>query len=548
MKNWKLLLLLFGLLSGGITLAHDDPDDPVVLTIDGKGIHASEFLYIYLKNNNDPPKKRFKKKKLDAYMELFINYKLKVIAAEELGYDTVPKLTNELATYRRQLAMPYMIDKEQAEKLIEEAYYRTKNEIRASHILIRIPPNASPEDTLQAWNQIMKLRERIVGGEDFNEVAAGKGGSQDPSVRCNSGDLGYFSAMQMVYPFEEAAFTTKMGEVSMPVKTKFGYHLVKPTDLRPAKGKIKVAHIMVMFSQTATPEELEAAEKKINEIYEQLENGEDFADLARKYSDDQTSKTKGGVLPDFGAGAKGRMVIEFEEASYALSENGKYSKPFKTCFGYHIVKRIELTEVPAYEKMYRELKLKVEKDMRAQKTRNSFINKLKAEYKYDDSPSHKLLSNFYQGVTNDIFTGRWKGLPSDAHDDRILISFKDLFYTVADFESYLLSFQNAGKPMPINDFVDEQFAIWSTQKLMDYEDTQLERKYPDFRNLIREYREGILIFEIMQNEIWNKASEDTTGIKNYWESHREDFTYPTRYIKESCTNAKTKQQLKKCMI
>ena len=522
----NLKLLLLGLLFAGISFGHNDPEDPVVLTIDGEGIHASEFLYIYTKNNPNPS---FKKADLDEYLELFINYKLKVKEAENLGYDTIPKLNKELSNYRKQLAMPYMIDKEQSEKLIEEAYYRTEYEVRANHILIRIKPNATPEDTLKAYNEIMALRERIMNGEDFNVVAKGKGGSQDPSVVCNGGDLGYFSAMQMVYPFEEAAFTTKVGEVSMPIRTKFGYHIVQPTDLRKAKGKIKAAHIMILAGLDASKEQIVEAEKKINEIYEQLQNGEKFEDLAKKYSEDQTSKTKGGILPDFGAGAKSRMVPEFEEAVFALTEDGQYSKPIKSCYGWHIVKRVELTPVPSYDKMYREMKLKVEKDIRAQKTRQSFINKLKNEYGYKDENAQKLLSLFYDNMGEEIFMGRWKGLPKDVNKDEVLFSFKDLFYTVGDFEKHLLSFSNAGTPRPVKDFVDEQYEIWSNLKLTEYEDSKLEEKYPEFKSLIQEYRDGILVFEIMQNEIWNKASSDSAGIMDYYKAHREDFKYPLRY-------------------
>lgn len=542
MKMNKLKLLLIGLLFVNVGFAHDDENDPIVLTIDGEGIHASEFLYIYTKNNPNPS---FKKKDLNEYMELFINYKLKVKEAQDLGYDTIPKLKLELEQYRKQLALPYMVDKKESEKLIEEAYFRTKNELRANHILVRVQPNASPDDTLAAWNRIIALRDRIVGGENFADVAFGRGGSDDPSAKINKGDLGYFSALQMVFPFEDAAFTTKIGEVSMPIRTKFGYHIIQPVDLREAKGKMKAAHIMVLCPHDASREDTEAAQKKIDEIYQLLEQGEKFQDLARKYSDDQSSKSKGGVLPEFGAGAKQRMVPDFEEAAFALTEDGTYSKPVRTAYGFHIIKRISLSPVPTYEEMYRELKLKVEKDVRAQKTRNSFINKLKVEYGFNDANAQKLLPLFYNNMGDEFFMGRWKGLPSDKQDNEILFSFQDQFFTVADFEAHLLKFQNAGKPRPMKEFIEEQFRIWENMKLTEYEDSRLEDKYPDFRALIQEYRDGILVFEIMQNEIWNKASNDSAGIANYYENHKSDFTYPVRYKGElyKCIDKATAQKV-----
>ena len=540
----KIQLLLFGLLLTAFSFGHDDEKDPIVLTINGEGIHQSEFLYIYTKNNANPS---FKKAALDAYMELFINYKLKVKEAESLGYDTIPKLKNELEQYRKQLSMPYMVDKEKNEKLIEEAYYRTKNELHASHILIRVVQNASPEDTLKAYNKAMELRGRIIAGEDFGAVATGRGGSEDPSASVNRGDLGFFSAMQMVYPFEEAAFTTKVGDVSMPVRTKFGYHIIKVNEIREAKGKMKAAHIMILSDPSSSPQDTKSAEEKINEIYELLKTGQNFEDLAKKYSDDQSSNSKGGILPEFGAGAKQRMVPEFETAAFKLAKDGDYSAPFRSPYGFHIIKRIELTPVPTYEKLYRELKLKVEKDFRAQTTRDAFLNKLKTEYGFNDLDAQKLFPMFYETMDNSFFNGRWTGLESKAHHEDILFSFKDLFYTIKDFEDHLLGIQSSSNPVPMKKFITDQFNIWSTNELMKYEESKLEEKYPDFKALIREYREGILLFEIMQNEVWDKASSDTTGIKKYYESHKSEFTYPARYRGElyKCKDQETAQKVLK---
>ncbi|UKN02883.1 peptidylprolyl isomerase [Paracrocinitomix mangrovi] len=521
----RLQFLIFALLFSAVSFGHEDENDPVVLTIEGHQIHASEFIYIYEKNNDSLS---YKKKALDSYMELFINYKLKVIEAEHLGYDTIPRLQSELAEYRKQLAMPYLIDKKQNEKLVEEAYYRIKNEVHASHILIRVDPAATPEDTARAYDQIMALRDRVMKGEDFGEVAIGRGGSQDPSAAMNKGDLGYFSALQMVYPFEEAAFTTEPGSVSMPVRTRFGYHILKVHEIRPAKGKMTAAHIMVLANDKASEEEIKAAEEKANEIYALLEKGEKFDDLAKKYSDDQSSKGRGGALPEFGAGAKQRMVPEFEEAAFKLQNDGDYSKPIRTAYGFHIIKRVSLTPVPSYEEMYRELKMKVEKDERAQTTRNSFINKLKKDYGFGEADAAKLLPMFFS-IGDEYFMGHWKGLTSDAHDDDVLFTFRDQFFTVKDFEQYLMSLQNQKRTKDMQTFVEARFKEYQIEKLLQYEDSQLEQKYPQFKALVQEYRDGILIFEIMQNEIWNKASKDTSGIKSYYESHKSDFTYPKRY-------------------
>lgn len=520
----KIQLVLLGILLSLNLLAQDN--DPVILTIEGENTHASEFLAIYSKNNENPS---FHKDSLDNYIELFTNYKLKVKAAKDAQYDTIPRLIAELAQYRKQLAFPYMTDKSRNEALIKEAYDRTVNEVRASHILIRLQEDASPADTIEAYNRTMKLRQRIVGGESFEEVAKGKGGSEDQSVKSNGGDLGYFSAMQMVYPFENAAFNTKVGEISMPVRTRFGYHLIKVVDKRPAKGMIETAHILILANSETSKDDLVKAETKINEIYELLEKGEKFEELAAKYSDDQSSKAKGGLLPMFGAGSKQRMVPEFEEAAFAIPNDGEYSKPIRTMFGYHIIKRIQLIPIPSFETMKRELELKVERDMRAETTREAFINGLKKEYNLNKINAQKHLAIFTHTVGDEIFFGKWKGLKDHSHDQEILFSFADQSYTVKDFENYLLRHQSKSRPIDKNQYFNQQLENMINEAIIDYEDTQLERKHPQFRALINEYADGILVFEIMQDEIWKKASRDTAGIKAYYDAHKTDFTYPVRY-------------------
>lgn len=519
----KIHLFLLGTLFSAAVFSQDS--DPVVVTIEGEQVRASEFLYIYLKNNDNPS---FQKDSLDGYMQLFINYKLKVKAAMDARYDTIPRLKSELEQYRKQLSMPYLTDEKKNEKLIEEAYQRTITEVRASHILIRLGEDPSPKDTVAAYGRCLNLRNRILAGESFADVARGPLGSEDPSVKMNGGDLGYFTALQMVYPFEDAAFKMNIGDVSMPVRTKFGYHLIYLADKRPSKGMIETAHILITTSADAEAEELAKAEQKINEIYAKLQAGESFEDLASKYSDDQSSKAKGGLLPIFGSGAKQRMVPDFEAAAYALSSDGAYSKPFKTIFGYHIVKRIQLIPVPSYEALHRELKLRVERDIRSETTRASFIEDLKKSYNYTTN-APQLIGIFSNTVGDEIFFGKWKGLKDHSHDSEILFEFKDNLVTIGEFEQYILATQTKTRKIDKDVFFMGLMDKMVAERILAYEDTQLERKYPEFKSLMQEYANGILVFEIMQDEIWKKASKDTAGIRAYYEAHRSDFLYPVRY-------------------
>ena len=515
------------------------------LTIDGHSYDISEFNYIYTKNNANAS---YADDSLLIYVEkYFIDYKLKINEAKRLGYDTLPKLVNELKQYRSQLSRPYLIDKEKNEALVKEAYERTANEVRASHILVRVPNDAAPADTLIAYNKIIALRNRIVvNGEDFNTVASSPSGSEDQSVKTNKGDLGYFGALQMVYSFEEAAFNTVVGEVSMPVRTQYGYHILKVIDKRPSKGRIQAQHIMIINNTGGQKEE--ASKQKIDEIYDLLTAGGNFEELAQKYSDDQSSKSKGGLLPEFGGGTKQRMVPEFETAAFALKNDGDFSEPFKTPYGWHIVKRVKLSAIPSYEKMQRELKLKVEKDVRSQSTQQSFITSLKKEYAFVENKDQ--LDKLKSIMSDKVFDGSWKNdlvfeFPSP------LVTFASKSFTLNDFANHIENEQRREKPKNIDVYINYKYDTWINKIILEFEDSQLEGKHPAFKNLMREYEEGVLIFEIMQKEIWNKASEDTVGLKNYYEKNKSEFTYPERFqgtlfkVKDKATAKKTVKLLKK---
>ena len=498
-------------------------EDKIILTINGEEVRTSEFMYIYTKNNPNPS---YDADSLNDYMELFINYKLKVHEARRLKYDTIPRLVKELADYREQLSLPYMVDQEMNEELIKQAYHRTINEVKASHILVNVPQNATDRDTANAYKKIMDIRKEVMDGLEFSEAA--KKYSDDPSAASNGGNLGYFTAFQMVYPFEEAAFNTKEDKVSMPIRTRFGYHIIWVDKFRQALGKVQSAHIMIISNSKMSQEDQDKAKKKVDEIYAELQGGAVFEDLAKKYSEDNSSRNKGGLLPKFGAGTKQRMVPEFEDAVFELKNDGDYSAPVKTSYGWHIIKRVSLEPVPTYEEMYRELKLKVERDVRAKTTQQSFVNKLKKEYRFHE---HKnVLKLVVEQVDESIYNAKWKGVSGADTLSKHIMSFAGKEFTIAEFSEYMKKNQTRNpQKIDLGLYVDGQYEAWVTEEIKKYEDTQLESKYPAFKSLIQEYRDGILVFEIMQNEIWNKASKDSTGIENYFNNHRDDFTYPTRF-------------------
>jgi peptidyl-prolyl cis-trans isomerase SurA len=495
--------------------------DAVVMSINGQEVTKSEFLQVYLKNNEDP---KYDKASLDEYMELYKKFKLKVAEAEALGYDTIPSLVRELNGYKEQLAQPYLIDSEKTNELINEAYERMKFEVKASHILINLRADASPADTLKAYNKVLDLRKRIEKGEDFGVVASGKGGSDDPSAKDNKGDLGYFTAFQMVYPFETAAYNTAIGEVSMPIRTSFGYHIVKVFDKRKARGTITSAHIMVVTKKDADKSDKENAEKKINEIYEKLENGDPFDKLARLYSDDQGSKSKGGKLPPFGSGTNQRMVTEFEDAAFALENDGDYSKPFETAYGYHIVQRIDYETLGTLADLKPQIKQKLSRGDRAQQSEKAFISKLKDENKFVDKGS-KRLQWFYENVDSTVFKKNWS--TPTLNKNKWMFKYQKSKYDMQGFMDFIAEQKN-NRQMPIHNFIDQRYEQWQAESIMEDEKSRLKTKYPAYKALLQEYHDGVLLYEIMKDKVWDKAIKDTTGLQTYFDNHIEKYQWTER--------------------
>ncbi|MEO8066885.1 MAG: peptidylprolyl isomerase [Flavobacteriales bacterium] len=610
LKMWMPALALAVLAQGAVAQSSKGKaeglatDDPVLMTVDGKPVTRSEFEAIYKKNNKDAA---VTKEALDEYMELFINYKLKVREAESLGMDTVKKFRDELSGYRTQLARPYLVDRNLNDQLMQEAYGRSQQEVRASHILVSCTPEASPEDTLKAYKKVVGLRDRVMAGEDFATVA--KASSNDPSAAQNGGDLGYFSALQMVYPFETVAFSTPLGEVSKPVRTRFGYHVIKVVDKRPARGQVKVAHIMLRSPENDPAKEAEI-EKKVQEVHALcVATPDQFADLALKYSEDSGSSAKGGELPMFGTG---KMIEEFENESFKLTADGQISQPFKTRYGWHIVKRLEYQAPPTFEQAKGELKSKIQKDSRADITKRAFTAQLRKDYKY--TPVTKNLKPVYALVDSTIFmkgsnisdtllrrnvvegpimingmryrreingalkngkvvnirSRQYQDIVADPNDTVVvrdihegwtpdaakakkltqpLFSLNGRAWTQADFLSYLESKQARGKSEPIKNYVDSKFEGWVDESLMSYEDGRLEEKHPEFRMLMKEYRDGILLFELTDQQVWSKAVKDTAGLQSYYDGHATDFMHPVRYDADiyTCANAQVAEQTRKLL-
>ncbi|MBI5217666.1 MAG: peptidylprolyl isomerase [Bacteroidia bacterium] len=537
------LLLVFGRLlsaqhpmEGLDLLVSPENKDSVLLNIDGKPVSVAEFERIYKKNNaKDNP---VDNKSMEEYLELFINFKLKVFEAEKLGLDTSKSFKTELAGYRKQLAKPYLVDKDIDESLLKEAYDRMQQDVNVSHILIKIDANASPKDTLDAYTKIMNARKRILAGEPFEKVAK----ETDPDAKENGGNLGYFTAFDMVYPFESAAYNTKIGEVSMPFRTSFGYHIIKVHDRRKAVGQIKVAHIMVTVPKGTSEADAAKAKDRIFSIYKKLKDGEEFAKVAKENSDDKGTASRGGDLPWFGTG---RMVPEFDQAAFSLKNNGDISEPVKTSFGWHIIKRIDKKEIGTFDELKAEIRNKISKDERADRSRQAVIAKLKTEYNFkefgeeikdkgkkkkEEAPKigKKYYEDFYTVITDSIFTGKWT-MEEAAKLIQKLFTIGDSTYTQQDFAKYIFKFNRKSTKSNIKDFVNARYKEYVDSKVIKYEEDRLEKKYPDFCYLMNEYHDGILLFELTDKTVWSKAIKDTVGLKDFYEKNKTKYMWDTRY-------------------
>lgn len=509
-------------------------NDPVLMTINGKPVLKSEFEYIYNKNNTN---NSLDKKTLNEYVDLFVNFKLKVEEAKAKGIDTTSSFVNELAGYRSQLTKPYLTDSKVDDALVQEAYERSKEDVDVSHILIRLAQNASPADTLKAWKEINAIYKRVQT-EDFGKVA--KEVSQDQSAEQNSGHIGWISAFRTVYPFETVAYNTPTGTLSKPVRTQFGYHIVKVLGRRKTPGEVLVSHIMI-FTSKGDAAANKKAKASIDSLNNRIKAGDDFAELAKKYSMDKGSSVKGGELPWFGTG---RMVPEFETAAFALKNVGDISEPIESAYGWHILKLMDRKGLAPFEEMKADLERKIKRDERASKGQQSFVAKLRSEYNYqENTPAVKEFAKLLEGKTlsDSVF------MAQAAQLSKPLFNFADVKLSQGDFAKYLK--KNAvTEKTAANDIINDKLKDFVTAEILKYEDKQLEKKYTDFRNLMQEYHDGILLFEISNREVWDKASKDTEGLARYFGEHKSEYKWEKPHFKGRVILCKDKETMKAAKI
>jgi peptidyl-prolyl cis-trans isomerase SurA len=494
----------------------------VLFTVDETPYYTDEFARVY--NKNLDLVKDESQKDLDHYLALFVGYKLKINKANKLGLQHNSKYQNELKSYRTQLSKNYLTDSKVTKELLEEGYTRSLKEIKASHILLTLAENANPDDTLTVYNQIMDLKKRAENGEDFGVLAQQY--SQDPSAKENKGDLGYFSAFRMVYPFESAAYATPVGEVSMPVRTRFGYHLIKVFDVRDNRGDVTVAHIMLMNPADGNVDEAEKNKTTIHEIYSKIQQGEEFEALAKQFSQDKSSSAKGGLLNRFGSGQLSSE--EFETVAFSLQKPNAISQPFQTQFGWHIMKLIEKHPVKSFDEAKADMETKISRDERSRKITESLNEKLRA--KYPVVRSEAMYAKIKKAVTNNYYESTWE-LPADTKPYAgEFITFGTAKISGTQFLNYLLSQQkNQNQPKPVAKLVDFHYLNFVDAQLNQYYNENLENEFPEFAAVMEEYRDGLLLFDLMEKEIWEKSKTDTLGLEAFYKANSGKYMWKKRY-------------------
>ena len=488
----KKVIILAAILISGLVRGQDE--EKVLFSIEETPVYNAEFIRVFEKNKDIIVEDE--RKDFDDYFDLFVDFRLKLLQARDLHLDTLSSYTSDLSKYREQLIQPYLQNPEATEKLVREAYDRTVEEVNASHILVMVKAEADPVDTLKAYQKISTARNKIINGASFDSIA--RIYSEDPSVQMNNGSLGYFSAFSMVYSFENAAYNTPIGEVSEPFRTQFGYHIVKVNDRRKSPGEVQVAHIMVKNDSTV----LRQSKEKIDEIYKKLEQGDDFATIAKEHSDDLSSAQKGGVLPKFGTG---RMIKSFEDVAFALENEGDFSRPFESDYGWHILKLLKKYPIASYEELHSKLESKVKNGSRSSYVERSLAQKVAKDYMVVTYKAKLQLYPNVNGFENSKDT---------------LLSIEEKKYSGHDFYSFAKDFKDRTK----EDLFDE----FRNKMIINYYKDHLEETNKEFALTYQEYKDGLLLFELLQKEVWEKSEKDTLGLERYFQKNRSKYIWKRR--------------------
>jgi peptidyl-prolyl cis-trans isomerase SurA len=513
MRKLVLTLLTTGLVTSGWA--------QTLFTYGTNPVTKQEFLRNYQKNAQNK-KPDLSEPALKEYLDLYSLFRMKVREAEILKLDTLESIQRELDNYRKQLAKNYLTDEEVTNRLFREAYDRMKDERHVAHILISAPPNMGASDTLKAYATIDSIYKAITQKKaDFAALASKY--SQDPGSKDKGGDIGFMTALQTIYPFENAVYNTPIGKVSAPFRTSLGYHVVKVIEKRPSRGEVQVAHVLVYTPKSKGKEGIDAARKRIDSAQNDLKHGVSFAEVVKKYSDDKNTINEGGVMPAFGVG---RMVPAFEDAAFALKNPGDLSQPVQTDYGFHLIKLVQKTPLKPYDSMQSQIKRMVENDSRAQMARDIYFEKIKQKNGFKENKAN--FEEVAMALSKIPDTGASANMfkASDYNNmNKVLFTLGKNNYTQKDYVAFAEMLTRGRLVGPKNSVTRDIYNMYVSRVVNDYQEHRLVEENEDFRNLMQEYRDGIMLFELMDQNVWGKASRDTTGLKAFFEANKGKYQW-----------------------
>jgi peptidyl-prolyl cis-trans isomerase SurA len=511
-------LLLTSIIAGALM---GNSQAQTIFSYGNNNVTEAEFLKVY-KKNNVAQKVDYSEKALREYVDLYSLFKMKVAEANKQQLDTTASVAGEIDNYRKQLAKSYLTDEEMVGRLVQEAYDRSKQEVRVAHILLLTKTGV---DTVALRNKIDSIYNLATKGKaDFSVLA--KEFSDDNGSKNNGGDIGYFSALQTVYAFENAAYNTPVGKISTPFRTNFGYHIVKVIDKRATRGQVRVAQILVSTPKSGGDVAINNAKLKLDTVQKELKGGAKFEDLVAKYSDDKFSKDSKGELPVFGVG---RMVPAFDEAAFGLKNVGDVSKPVQTEYGFHIIKLLEKIGTKPFDSVRKEFKSKVDNDARAQQARDMYFEKVKISNGFKENP--KVWTTLLPQINSIKDTGKEAGLFTPDNfakgGSETMFSLAGKNYTQDDFISFAGTLTR-GRIMAQGSkeaVFRELYGMFQNNVVTDFQEHKLIEDNPEFKSLMQEYKDGIMLFELMDRNVWGKASKDSIGLKAFYNTQKDKYQW-----------------------
>ena len=512
-RNLLLLFLFIGYFNGNAQNKKN-----VLLTINSNPVYSSDFTKVFNKNLDLVVEES--QKNVAGYLDLFIDYKLKITEAYAQELDKNQQYIKEFKKYEDQLAKKYIYDKRVVSKLVEEAYDRSLEEINAEHILVLSNLNDSPNDTLKAYNKIKEAHVKALKGENFTSLVIEY--SEEPGAKKSKGKLGYFTAFQMVYPFENTAYNTKVGEISQITRTSFGYHIIKINDRRKKKPKINVSHIMIFSNKDKKAED---PEERINELYAMIMQGEPFEKIAKQFSEDKNTGVKGGQLKTFGPGDL--KAPKFENAAYSIKNEGEIIAPIQSAFGWHIIRLNEKFSIPSFEEQKDDIEKKVKGGARALVVTQAINNKIIKKYGFKEGESY--ISYFNNFVNDSILSRKWTYSSIPLTENQILFTIGDHDVTYTDYAEYLRDNQKTIKKY-INkeSLLIDMYVKFKNETLKNYFKERLEVENTEYATIINDYRNGLLVYDVMNKNIWQIAKTDSTGLKDYYEKTKNNYKWKKR--------------------